>query len=138
VGQKPDLEKARFGRKAVHDAAWSGLSIREFCRQRKLHESQFYWWQRNLTAKPAPAPKKPAAIKVYLCTARFTLPMGTRRSARTCRESRQSGSLIYGTDSFHQHNSLDGLSTFLYTEPTVCRLNLVSTSHGTRIPSITR
>ena len=54
MAHKPDPEKARFWRKAVHEAARSGLSIREFCRQRKLHESQFYWWQRNLAAKPAP------------------------------------------------------------------------------------
>ena len=53
MGHKPDVEKARFWRKAVHDAARSGLSIREFCRQRKLHESQFYWWQRRLAAKLA-------------------------------------------------------------------------------------
>lgn len=42
MGPKLDVKKARFWRKAVHDAARSGLSIREFCRQRKLHESQFY------------------------------------------------------------------------------------------------
>jgi hypothetical protein len=24
------------------------MSIREFCRQRRLKESQFYWWQRKL------------------------------------------------------------------------------------------
>lgn len=59
MGHKPDREKARFWRKAVHDAARSGLSIREFCRQRKLHESQFYWWQRNLAAKPAPPANQP-------------------------------------------------------------------------------
>ena len=39
MGAKPDVEKARFWRKAVPDAARSGLSTREFCRQRKLHES---------------------------------------------------------------------------------------------------
>ncbi len=52
MGAKPDVEKARFWRKAVRDAARSGLSTREFCRQRKLHESQFYWWQRHLAARP--------------------------------------------------------------------------------------
>jgi hypothetical protein len=26
------------------------MSIREFCRQRRLKESQFYWWQRKLKA----------------------------------------------------------------------------------------
>jgi hypothetical protein len=26
------------------------MSIREFCRRRRLKESQFYWWQRRLKA----------------------------------------------------------------------------------------
>jgi hypothetical protein len=26
------------------------MSIREFCRQRRVKESQFYWWQRKLKA----------------------------------------------------------------------------------------
>ena len=30
--------------------AGSGMSILEFCRQRRLKESQFYWWQRKLKA----------------------------------------------------------------------------------------
>ena len=33
----------------------SGLSIREFCRQRKLHESQSHRWQRHLAINPAHA-----------------------------------------------------------------------------------
>ena len=66
MGHKPDMEKARFWRKAVHDAARSGLSIREFCRQRKLHEGQFYWWQRHLAAaKPAPPPTKPGGAASF-------------------------------------------------------------------------
>jgi len=65
VGHKPDVEKARFWRKAVHEAARSGLSIREFCRQRKLHESQFYWWQRHLAAKPSARPKKPGGAASF-------------------------------------------------------------------------
>ncbi len=60
MGLKPDVEKARFWGKAIHDAARSGLSTREFCRQRKLHESQFYWWQRRLAAHPTSPRGKPA------------------------------------------------------------------------------
>jgi transposase len=48
-GKKQDMEKARFWRSAIGEAARSGVSVREFCRQRKLHESQFYWWQRKLS-----------------------------------------------------------------------------------------
>jgi hypothetical protein len=34
----------------IREAARSGMSIREFCRQRRLKESQFYWWQHKLKA----------------------------------------------------------------------------------------
>ena len=47
--RKQDVEKARFWRGAIREAARSGVSIREFCRRRKLPESQFYWWQRRLS-----------------------------------------------------------------------------------------
>jgi transposase-like protein len=32
----------------IREAARSGLSIREFCRRRRLKENQFYRWQRRL------------------------------------------------------------------------------------------
>ena len=49
--KKQDVEKARYWQAVIRDAARSGLSTRAFCRQRKLHESQFYWWQRRLKEK---------------------------------------------------------------------------------------
>jgi hypothetical protein len=66
---KQDVEKERRWKAIIHQAARSGLSTREFCRQRKLHESQFYWWQRRLTAaRPAPnrAKATPAAASFAL------------------------------------------------------------------------
>ena len=48
-GNKQDVGKARFWQSAIREAARSGVSIREFCRRRKLKESQFYWWQRRLS-----------------------------------------------------------------------------------------
>jgi hypothetical protein len=45
-----DVEKQRYWQKTIRDAARSGMSIREFCRQRRLKDSQFYWWQRKLKA----------------------------------------------------------------------------------------
>jgi hypothetical protein len=42
------VEKERFWRKMIGEAARSGVSIREFCRARKLKESQLYWWRRVL------------------------------------------------------------------------------------------
>jgi len=43
-----DAEKERFWQRTIRKAARSGMSIREFCRQRRLKESQFYWWQHKL------------------------------------------------------------------------------------------
>jgi hypothetical protein len=46
--KRRDMEKERHWRKVIREAARSGVSIRQFCQQRKLKESQFYWWQRKL------------------------------------------------------------------------------------------
>jgi len=48
---KGDAEKARYWQRAISEAAQSGISIRQFCRQRRLKESQFYWWQHKLRAR---------------------------------------------------------------------------------------
>jgi transposase len=48
-----DVEKHRYWQRTIGDAARSGMSIREFCRQRRLKESQFYWWQHKLKARRA-------------------------------------------------------------------------------------
>jgi len=48
VGGKGDAKKARHWQELLGEAARSGMSIREFCRRRRLKESQFYWWQRRL------------------------------------------------------------------------------------------
>jgi hypothetical protein len=59
VSKKQDVEKARFWQRTIREAARSGLSTREFCRQRRLLESQFYWWQRQLAAtRQAPKSRK--------------------------------------------------------------------------------
>jgi hypothetical protein len=46
--QRRDLRKERYWDKVIGEAARSGMSIREFCRGRKLKEGQLYWWQRIL------------------------------------------------------------------------------------------
>jgi hypothetical protein len=47
---KQNMEKRRYWQRTIGEAARSGMSIREFCRQGHLKESQFYWWQRKLKA----------------------------------------------------------------------------------------
>ena len=46
--RRVDVAKHRHWQITIGEAARSGLSIREFCRQRKLTVSHFYWWQRRL------------------------------------------------------------------------------------------
>lgn len=46
--KRRDPEKERMWRSTIREAARSGMSIREFCRRRKIKESAFYWWQRKL------------------------------------------------------------------------------------------
>lgn len=50
MNRKQDVEKERYWQRTIREAARSGISIREFCRQHRLKESQFYWWQRKLKA----------------------------------------------------------------------------------------
>jgi len=43
-----DIKKEKYWRGLIREGARSRLSIREFCQQSKVTESQFYTWRRNL------------------------------------------------------------------------------------------
>lgn len=61
MGQERDAEKAQRWQRTIREAARSGLSIREFCRQRRLKVSQFYWWRHRLNeSRPPWTRRKPA------------------------------------------------------------------------------
>ena len=47
-GRQRDVKKERYWTKVIGEAARSGQSIRAFCRENSIKESQFYWWQRKL------------------------------------------------------------------------------------------
>ena len=47
---KGNAEKTRYWQRTIQEAVRNGMSIREFSRQRRLKESQFYWWQHKLKA----------------------------------------------------------------------------------------
>jgi len=51
---KGAADKARYWRRTMSEAAKSGMSIRAFCRRRRLRKSQFHWWQRKLRAGREP------------------------------------------------------------------------------------
>jgi transposase-like protein len=72
MDRKQDVEKARYWQVTIREGARSRLSIREFCRRRKLNVSQFYWWQRRLkesrqqrkTRKPTTASEQASFVLV--------------------------------------------------------------------------
>lgn len=55
-GPKRDMEKERRWRRLIGEAARSGLSVREFCRRRRLNENQFYAWRRELRYRQQTGP----------------------------------------------------------------------------------
>jgi transposase len=61
--QKRDVEKERYWQKIIPEAVRSGMSIRAFCRQRRLKESQFYWWQRRLKAGRGEGTQRKPAVQ---------------------------------------------------------------------------
>ncbi|MBZ5542590.1 MAG: transposase [Acidobacteriia bacterium] len=74
-----DMEKERYWQRTIREAARSEMSIREFCRQHRLKESQFYWWQHKLKAGRQDRPTR--ELGVNRGPARFALvsdePEGT-------------------------------------------------------------
>lgn len=80
--------REQFWRQAVAAFELSGLSVREFCRQRGLHEKRFYTWRKTLGLSPVDAhPAAPVSgtrpvpgfVPVRLVadtTAEVTLPNG--------------------------------------------------------------
>jgi hypothetical protein len=51
--QQRDLRRERSWREAMAEFRTSGQSVREFCAQRRLVESAFYYWQRELQRRDA-------------------------------------------------------------------------------------
>ena len=48
-------ERHQFWAEAVQGCQGSGLTVREYCRRRRLSEAGFYWWRRRLLAAGRPA-----------------------------------------------------------------------------------
>lgn len=51
MGGRTDEGRREHWRKLIAEAARSGTSIREFCRQRRVTEPQFYAWRARLNGK---------------------------------------------------------------------------------------
>lgn len=63
-GSHRDSGKEQFWRDAIGRQACSGLSIRAYCRQRRLQEARFYFWRRELSRRGVSAKPGPAFVPV--------------------------------------------------------------------------
>ena len=70
-GRRPDAQKEQYWRKTIREAARSGMSVRSYCQQHKLSESQFHWWQRKLEEKRLH--RKPGRKNAAVAQASFAL-----------------------------------------------------------------
>lgn len=61
---KRDAGKEQLWRKAMAEAQGSGQSVREFCRQRGIKESQFYAWRRELRTRDAEGAEKGGFVEL--------------------------------------------------------------------------
>ena len=47
-GRRRSGSKEAYWRKVIAEQATSGLSVRQFCREKHIHESSFYAWRREI------------------------------------------------------------------------------------------
>lgn len=71
-GRRADEGKRDQWRELIAEAARSGTSIREFCRQRRVTEPQFYTWRARLSGKAHGAARR-RALRASGRTATFAL-----------------------------------------------------------------
>ena len=87
-----DAYRAQQWEMVVQECAASGLSNREFCRQRGIPEKSFYYWQRKLrqqiveSAAPQLVPLEPGAepedlLQIQYRGAELKLPAGVDMDA---------------------------------------------------------
>jgi len=67
--QRRDLAREQHWRDVVSEWRASGLSVRAFCSQRQLRESQFYGWRRELRRRDARPSRPPAFVPVTVAPA---------------------------------------------------------------------
>ena len=56
-----DLKKESFWRGLVRAPAGSGVTVRAWCRRRRVEEGGFYWWRKELARRDAEASVHPDA-----------------------------------------------------------------------------
>ena len=89
---KRDAGREAFWRQTLARHKRSGLTVREFCRRGKLHESAFYAWRRTIKERgPRQRGRKPPAF-VPLLLGNVTPPAGITLELRGGRSLRLSES----------------------------------------------
>ncbi|QDS98854.1 IS66 family insertion sequence element accessory protein TnpA [Adhaeretor mobilis] len=66
ANKQRDPVKEAAWRKALHQFAASGLSVREFCRREQLAESAFYAWRRTISDRDKNVDTQPAFVPAVI------------------------------------------------------------------------
>ena len=77
------MSKERIWREAIADHQRSGESVRAFCRNRRLNESSFYYWRKEIRSREAPSEQDapPVLVPVVLVDESASQSSATRPSA---------------------------------------------------------
>jgi hypothetical protein len=82
-GMGKETERSAEMRRMLEEYAASGLSRREFCRQRGMALTTFDYWRREHAMKPRKKERRPRLVKVEVANmepaAQFTLSLGNGR-----------------------------------------------------------
>ena len=65
AAKQRDPQREQFWREAMAGWSASGLTVRAYCRQRRLTETSFHYWRRELRRRGTPTPAaSPAFVPV--------------------------------------------------------------------------
>jgi transposase-like protein len=82
MAKSQDKTKERYWRRLLRERGDSGKSVSEFCRQRRIPISQYYWWRRQLGRRDAGASSPdnhhfiPIRVPAHLPTIEIVHPGG--------------------------------------------------------------
>lgn len=81
VSREGRVERVRYWQGLIEEHSRSGLSVLEFCKERKIASTSFYQWRTKLQQEAEPAASAvPALLPVKLVNAPVEQPRSANRS----------------------------------------------------------
>ncbi len=80
VSREVRVERVRYWQGLIEEHSRSGLSVLEFCKERKIASTSFYQWRTKLQQEAEPLASPPALLPVKLVNAPVEQPRSASRS----------------------------------------------------------